>query len=344
MRVLIRDIRSDEEGVASTVGTIMALLVFLTFLSLIVNQYVPVWMKDSEASHMNGVLGQFGGLKGSIDLQILAAQAAQFAGAHYIPVTAASAITLGVDGVPIFAAATVGTLTASPEAGPFTVEFDYLIEGLSGPAVRTPVREQSNGSVELHVGNRYFVPQSIAYENGAVIRYQRDGQIIRAQPTFGVTRANDTLEVTFGLVSLYGRGTITGTSTEVVNAQVFSVDRQDYGGTPGETFPSGPSPVIWINHTSTYGLAWYKFFNSTLADALKLGGTYLRTPLDEIFTARIGLTTVYSVSTSFDSSRQVYITLLKIHNNPGLLSLSVFRLQHAQVQIGVGESATDVRF
>src|SRR3989442_3857227 len=111
MRLLIRDIRGDEKGVASTVGTIMALLVFLTFLSLIVNQYVPVWMKDSEASHMNGALGQFGGLKGAIDLQILAAQAAKISGTHYIPVTSSSAVSLGVDGVPIFAASTLGTLS-----------------------------------------------------------------------------------------------------------------------------------------------------------------------------------------------------------------------------------------
>src|SRR5213592_2675950 len=97
MRLLIPDIFGDEEGVASTVGTIMALLVFLTFLSLIVNQYVPVWMKDSEASHMNGALGQFGGIKGAIDLQILSAQAAQIAGTHYIPVTASSAVSRGVD-------------------------------------------------------------------------------------------------------------------------------------------------------------------------------------------------------------------------------------------------------
>src|SRR2546425_500812 len=117
MRILIRDIRRDEEGVASTVGTIMALLVFLTFLSLIVNQYVPVWMKDSEASHMNGALGQFGGIKGAIDLQILAAQAAQISGTHYIPVTASSAVSLGVDGVPIFAASTLGTLQSFPDGG-----------------------------------------------------------------------------------------------------------------------------------------------------------------------------------------------------------------------------------
>src|SRR6266571_1420602 len=87
MRVLIRELRSDERGVASTVGTIMALLVFLTFLSLIVNQYVPVWMKDSEAAHMNTALGNFGSLKGAIDLQVLASQAARNAGVFYIPTT-----------------------------------------------------------------------------------------------------------------------------------------------------------------------------------------------------------------------------------------------------------------
>src|SRR3989338_5831958 len=99
MVLVIRRLRKDERCVASTVGTIMALLVFLTFLSLIVNQYVPVWMKDSEAAHMNGAIGQFGGLKGTIDLQVLAAQMAASIGEHYGPVEAATPITLGLDGV-----------------------------------------------------------------------------------------------------------------------------------------------------------------------------------------------------------------------------------------------------
>src|SRR6058998_3409060 len=108
MRVLIRDFRSDERAVASTIGTVMALLVFLTFLSVIVNQYVPIWMTDSEASHMNTVLGQFGGFKGEVDIQMLAAQAAQDAGTFSIPVTTSTAVSLGVDGVPIFSAGTPG--------------------------------------------------------------------------------------------------------------------------------------------------------------------------------------------------------------------------------------------
>src|SRR2546422_9274652 len=266
MRIPVRAVRRGGEGAASTVGTIMGLPVFLTFLSLIVNQYVPVWMKDSEASHMTGALGQFGGIKGAIDLQILAAQAAQISGTHYIPVTASSAVSLGVDGVPIFAASTLGTLQSFPDGGPFTVSFDYLIRGVS-----THVQEQSNGSIELDVGNRYYVPQKIAYENGAVIRYQSDGQVIRAQPTFSVVKTNNTLDISFGLVSLYGAGSVSGTSTEVVNTQGFAFDRQDYQGFPANA-------VISFNHTSRYGLCRYRFLNQTLANALRLGGTFTQTP------------------------------------------------------------------
>ncbi|HYS99860.1 MAG TPA: hypothetical protein VEO20_04270 [Thermoplasmata archaeon] len=332
MRVVIHELRSDKRGVASTVGTIMALLVFLTFLSLIVNQYVPVWMKDSEAAHMNSALGQFGGLKGAIDLQELAAQSAQNAGTFYIPVTASSAVGLGVDGVPIFSASTIGTLRSFPDAGSFTVTFDYLINN-----VRTHVAEQSNGSIELQVANRYYTAQTIAYENGAVIRYQGDGQVVRAQPTFAVGKTNNSLDVSFGLVSLYGTGAIAGTSTEIVNTQVFAFDRQDYRG-----FAS--NAVVWINHTSRYGLAWYSFLNQTLSGALKLGGTFTSTPLDVSFTAKIGLLTVYKISASLNPTSGMYTMRLEIHNNVGILPLSVFRLQHAQVQVGVGEAAENVQF
>lgn len=331
MRVLIRDLRSDERGVASTVGTIMALLVFLTFLSLIVNQYVPVWMKDSEASHMNNALGQFGGMKGAIDLQILAAQAAQNADQHYIPVNMASSIGLGVDGVPIFSAPTIGTLSSNPDAGSFTVTFDYLING-----VGTRVAEQSNGTIELDVANRYFIPQRVAYENGAVIRYQSDGQVIRAQPTFDVILSNNAIDVAFGLVSLYGSGSVAGTSAEVVNTQVFAFDRQDYQG-----FAS--NAVIWINHTSRYGSAWFNYMNETLSSSLKLGGTYTQTPLDRSFTAKIGLTVIYIIRVTLNPSTQQYIMRLEIRNSAAL-PLSVFRLQHAQVQVGVGQPTENVQF
>ena len=326
MKVLIRPVRTDDEGVASTVGTIMALLVFLTFLSLIVNQYVPAWMKDSEASHMNVAIGQFGGLKGNIDLQILAAQAAQSVGQHYIPVTTSTAVNLGVDGVPIFAGPTLGRLAAVPDSGRFTVTFDYLVRG-----VRQRVSTFSNGTIELDVANRYYLAQRVAYENGAVIRYQTDGQVIRAMPTFAVANVNNSLDVSFGLLSLYGSGGTTGTSTEIVNSQVYSVERQDYEGFPADA-------RVWVNQTSRYGLAWFQFLNQTLAGALGLGGTFTKTPLDVGFTAKIGATVVYDIRASFNPITQQYSLRLEIRNNPGILALSAFRLQRSQVLVDVGET------
>src|SRR5438445_11073595 len=183
-------------------------------------------MRGTEASHVNQAWGHFGGIQRASALQILARQAAQMSGTHSIPVTASSAVSLGVAGVPIFAASTLGTLQSYPDAGSFTVQFSY-IPNKAVPSQVATVKEQSNGSIELDVANRYYVPQKIAYENGAAIRHQSDGQVIRAQPTFSVLKTNNTLDVSFGLVSLYGAGSVSGTSTEVVNTQVFAFDRQD---------------------------------------------------------------------------------------------------------------------
>jgi hypothetical protein len=328
MRPVFRSLRANDEGVASTLGTTMALLVFLTFLSLIVNQYVPAWMKESEAAHVNTVLGQFGGLKGAVDLQILAAHSATIGGQTYIPITATSAITLGVDGVPIFSSPTPSTMTAFVGSGAFNVSFGYMVQGR-----RIPIWENSSGSIDVDVQNRYFVPQRIAYENGAVIRYQSDGQIIRGAPTFAVKKINNALDVTFGLVSLYGSGTVSGTTTEVVNSQLFAVDPQEY-----VAFPSGGT--IWINHTSRYGLAWYQFLNETLANSLRglISGTFSKTALDVTFTGKVGVTTVYIISVRFNPTTNQYTMWLQIRNNVGVLTIGTLRLLIAYVNVQVGET------
>src|SRR3989441_7138780 len=332
MRVLIRDFRSDERAVASTIGTVMALLVFLTFLSVIVNQYVPIWMRDSEASHMNAVLGQFGGIKGDIDLQMLAAQASADAGTFHVRVTTAGAVNLGVDGVPIFSSPPPGTLELSPDAGAFTVAFDYTLQG-----VRKQATDQASGAIVLTASNRYYTPQRVVYENGAVVRYQTDGQFVRVHPTFSVLVANNSLDISFALVSLYGKGIVTGTTTEMVSTELFAFDRQDY-----QHFPN--NAVLYLNHTSSYGLSWYRFFNQTLSDTLKLGGTYTRTAFSETFAARIGATTIYQVGWTLNPTTGVYIVRLAVNNNPGVLGISFIRLQHAQVQVGIGDATQQVQF
>lgn len=330
--VIRRDLRRDERGVASTVGTIMALLVFLTFLSLIVNQYVPVWMKDSEAAHMNSAVGQFADIKGAVDFQVLGALMAQNAGAPFIPGTTSTSVTLGVDGVPIFSSPTNGVLTSNPDAGVWTISFQYCIE-VNSLCTFSDVFQNASGQIDLNVGNRYYPAGDVVYENGAVIRAQPDGQIIRAAPIFQVTQSATNVSVAFELVNLYGAGSTTGTTTQIVDTNVFGVNQQVYGGL---------SKDLYINHTSAYGLAWFSFFNTTLSSSLKItkftysssaGTTVVKAQLPDLVTGAL---------------KDIY-TLTMIHTPNGGYSLSLrvlsstrplgFTLQQAYVNVGVGSTS-----
>jgi hypothetical protein len=268
---------------------------------------------------------------------MLAAQASLNSGTFQIPVTTATAVVLGVDGVPIFSTPTQGSLTMTPDTGPFTVVFDYTLQG-----VRKQVSEQTSGSIDLNVGNRYFTPQRLAYENGAVIRFQSDGQFIRVRPTFSVLNTNNALNISFALQSLYGRGVITGTTTEMVSTQLFAFDRQDYQtGKSNMSFPG--NSVLWINHTQTrFGQAWYRFFNQTLADSLTLGGIYAQTSLSETFTGKLGPATVYVVSWSLNPGTGLYTMKLQINNNPGIMSIAAVHLLKGQIQVSIGDATTQV--
>ncbi len=333
----LRRLREDESGVASTVGTIMALLVFLTFMSMIVNQYVPVWMKDAEASHMSGAFGQFGTFKGNVDLQMLAAQMAQNAGVHYIPITTYTAVTMGVDGVPIFAGSTVGDLNSYPNQSPWTTQFRYNIRG-----VTTAVNESSSGRINLEVYNRYFIRQSIIYENGAVVRWQTDGVDIKAEPTFEINLFNNSVQVSWTQISLFGQGGASGSTTEGILAKVIAVDRQDYSAITSD---------LWMNTTTPYGLGWVSFFNTTLANAFHVSQDAFKTCPPTCYARTIsgGIVQDLSITTSYyklqavwKPSKLAYDVVADIFNKPAL-PITVVRVQHAFVNVAIAEKGSDVQ-
>ena len=333
------------DAVASTVGTIMALLVFLTFLSLITNQYVPVWMKDAEATHMNEALGQFGEFKSSLDLQILAAHTAFLANQKYVPVTTFTSVKVGVDGVPIFATPTFGNFRADQDGSRWNVSFTYSLGGND-----TLVPEANcgcGGSVRLDVFNRYFIPQSLAYENGAIIRSQPDGQVVKGQPAFRVTVVENTsVEVDFRLIELFaiGSGDVTGVGSEGLQARLLGLDLQEYTLIQTD---------VEITATTLHGPAWYRFFNDTLGRAYGITMDYYDTYLAESdliadYAADgtpIQLTAdnpIYRVQSLWDPGSRTYDFLLefKLDDAGGdsidVLPISAFRLMHAYVNVEVG--------
>ncbi|MFP4169437.1 MAG: hypothetical protein ACLFUV_00195 [Methanomassiliicoccales archaeon] len=246
--------RRDQEAVASTVGTIMALLVFLTFLGLFTNTYVPLWMTDNEKAHMNEVMNQFGEFKARMDSMIVNAQVTGESAINvYTPVT------LGAEGVPVFASQTVGVLSYEPadttnESG-LSISFSYDSDE-DGDGEEVEVDESGGGKLELYAPNRYFVQQWVAFENGAIIIKQSDGQSLRAYPSIEVDKLGDgNVSMTFTQMDLLGRNySVAGTGSVGINTKLTYLDSQEY-----DVGYNGNNNVT-LTITTQYNEAWYRFF------------------------------------------------------------------------------------
>jgi hypothetical protein len=230
----------------------MALLVFLAFMALIVNSYVPAWMLDNERSHMNESIDQFGELKGKIDSMI-----SQQLVTGDTSINMYAPMTMGASGVPILASPTAGLLTYSPEglgSSGLNVRFNYTASG-TGSSFTVPVNIDGGGKVELYAPNRYYVQQWIAYENGAIILKQEDGQSIRAYPNLDISKDNNTLNVAFTQIDLIGSTqSLTGSDTVGFSIDLIYIDSQKYSiGTGDKTFR--------LSFNTTYGDAWYRYFD-----------------------------------------------------------------------------------
>jgi len=256
-------LRRDEEGVASTVGTLMALLVFLTFLSMFTNSYIPVWMQDNERAHMNAAINQFGDLKGKIDNLIITAQVTGSTSIHMY-----SPITLGAAGIPVFASPTAGLLTYSPQGmgdSGVKVRFNYTLE-----TAMTPVSESGGGMVELYAPNRYYVQQWVAYENGAMIVKQQDGQIVRAFPSIEVEKIGSAINIKFTQIDFIGtNASVGGTGSVGLNLNLVYIDSQTYA------VGYGTDKNVNITFTTRYWTAWQQFLGDMCSKAGLSPGDYL---------------------------------------------------------------------
>lgn len=303
----------DNEGVASTVGTIMALLVFITFFGIFTNQFVPVWMSDNESSHMATALQQFSTVKSSIDLAV-----SNYANSLVAPAPVFVPVTLSSVGIPVFAAGTSGILTFLPTSVSTKPVFNITYIYQSGSDVNTlsPSNDgQSGGMLDLYCPNRYFVEQHLVYENGAIILNQSDGEYVIAGPQMSIKNAgtvdSPSIVVMITYMSLYGTNvTVGGAGSKGVNADL------QYAGTSAYTNPNLSDLTIQI--VSQHGTAWYNYFNRTLGLAGLVEGTNYIMPRPVLHEQE-------------DSAFDYYTMTLVIH------SVKVLDYTQANVMMTIGE-------
>jgi len=291
----------NDEGVASTVGTIMAMMVFLAFLSMFTNQYVPVWMEENEATHMNVVYGQFASLKQAVDMQVLAGV---IQGSS--PVQIFSPVKLGADGIPMFAAPTPGYLSFYRSNSYDNVSFSYNTSASIGNHT-----SKTGGTISMYGPNRYFVEQEYAYENDALILKQPDGQYMKANPQFIVDKAGPNLyHISYAQLDIRGDdNSYVGYGTRGVQTTLKAATSTTFTNLTDEIVPGIPAlhPYLYINHTTWYENAWNSTFNETLDNAgMTLGTDYvivstlLETDLFDEF---------YEVSVRIDPTKVSRLTL-----------------------------------
>ncbi len=259
-RRLTRRLSWNNEGVSSTIGTIMAMMIFLTFLSMFMNQYVPIWMEDNEATHMNNVEGEFATLKHSINIQILAGMMGKYDVSLYSP------ITLGAPGIPMFAAPTLGQLSVNPDPADSQSQVNWMYNVSGTNNGDRMFWSNSSGMVKLLVPNRYYVIQSMIYENDAVILHQTEGELIKAPPQVTLRKEGAKYNMIVTQVSLIGKNqTFNGFDNRGITTYVRSATTATYDDVNSQIpITDAITGNIYVNQTTHYGDAWYTYMDNMM--------------------------------------------------------------------------------
>lgn len=231
----INTLRNANEA---TVGIIVAVLMvglILLVISLVQTFYVPRWMEQREAEHMDEVLDQFSLLKFAIDMQILTEQDT--------PVS--TPINLGNKKLPF--------LESSSSFGFLGISSNLGINITTTDDSSTQI---SIGRITYSSENVYFLDQSFIYEVGAVITSQSEGNVMSMMPSFEVMYSDPVVKLTFDAVNILGIGekiSVSGYGVYPIQTKFSNVNITDI------------TDVQNITLDTNYQNAWSMFINSSLS-------------------------------------------------------------------------------
>ena len=235
-------LRRDREGVSGVVAASLGVVLISVLLGMIVTFWVPAWGYDTETAHSRDVVNAFGQFKSAIELQTLSGNTNQTLGTSF---------PLGVGGVPLFGAENSGQLTYQYLEGGH-LRFSLNLTDSSGQ-----VNLSAAGSLAYSMPNRYYVHQDMAYESGAVIVAQQDGQTVRMPPAFRFVNGTQGVEAFLTLVSMEGTQTVvTGVDSRSVSSRLTLAQTISFA------WPS--STNVSINVSSAYLGAWSSYFTQAM--------------------------------------------------------------------------------
>lgn len=248
----IRRLRHGRRGVAAVVGTLLALLVFLSIFGIFLTDYLPLWMTDNEETYSVTVANQFGNILNTMSSLYLSGRSG-FAVSD--PVTTQSS------SVPVFAQPTDGVLNFFENPSLYT-NFTFFLQGTSS---RFSQNLTTTGGLTDNLGDRYFVPITYILQNGAVIQQQSSSsvsQLILFPPSIVANYSGTQASLSLTYFASYGNGTSAVTpGTEQVYVSFDS----------SQTYPGLAGTPVYLNFTTDYACAWSTYWNSTFASLNSTG-------------------------------------------------------------------------
>jgi len=236
---MIKKIIKFDNGVVGIVVAVLLIGLIVAVVSLIQAVYVPKWMEEREAEHMEQVVTQFAQLKLAIDTHV----------ANEQPLTPiASPITLGNKELPyLMSLRAYGSLEILSNS--FNIKIDD--GSFSSPL------DKSFGTIKYTSMNGYFIDQSFIYENGAMITSQREGNMISMKPSISVDNTTQNVTITFKMVNI----TPVGGKTNGGGYGTTSILTEYYNTIPDLVNYIEISNVKNITINTSYPNAWSLFMN-----------------------------------------------------------------------------------
>ena len=239
-----RAVRHDDEAAAGVVSILLAILVMVILMTIVTSFWMPEWMETIENDHAKEVNAQFGNIKSSIDKQILNGDTKFVIG---------NPLTLGSKGFSVFGTDSTGTFSINSFRDD-ELEYYCNVKNESGR-----INITCTGGMNYESNNIHYVDQKLAYENGAIILGQGEGQVIRTRPQFTIEKNGPVAHMSFVLITVSGlESSVTGMGTLIVQTQLVTY-------TSAQFIHDDPQ-WVYITLSTSFPHAWARFYNNTLIE------------------------------------------------------------------------------
>jgi hypothetical protein len=243
-----RNLTKQNNAVVGMITAILIVGLIIMVLTIVNYSYVPRWVENEEASHMESVSNQFAMLKYALDIQSMVNNNTALT----------TSIKLARDEIQFFEPyRTFGSLTVKTDTCTISIEDN-----------ESNYYNFTTDSIEFTSQNTYFVNQNYIMEGGALILSQTESSVMKGQPSIIITEYGHNLTITFiNITGVSGRSYASGYGTYPIHTKVTNYPHQY----------TKITNVRKLTVYTSYPKAWHSIYN----DSLKYSGfNYSLDPLD----------------------------------------------------------------